>query len=270
MPEGQAGALLNQRSSPEHDFGRHSAGGYQQVLHAFVRTPDFFENGPKEEHQRSALVGFDIAESYLAGDVYLRVGMFWGDSPAWPKIGKHYARIEIASLARDNQPSKCVRYLEVADSSYSAACSNGDEFHVLVDVAHSARSAKRVVRSIVRPESNNLFEQIAIKFVDLVGPALAFEVSHAFAARKLDLFGIDPSGADPGQCNNDLIERRTHLVDHLSRQDVYDLWRLRIEDDFREFVTGLRLRIEHDPARVLLEELPLGSFQLDEMVVCAV
>jgi hypothetical protein len=66
-----------------------------------------------------------------------------------------------------------------------------------------------------------------------------------------------------------LVESGSKLVDDLTSQDMHHFWRARIHDEFSKLVSGLRFRIEDNPARVVLKELPLGFFKLAEVVICA-
>lgn len=240
----------------------------QHVLKAKVHTPDFFDHGAEKGHQRFASQGWaNIAERYLTGNIYLRIGAFWGDGPIVGQFGKYYALIQIAG-AREDEPTTVNDV--VIDSLNAPLGVDSDEFHVFVDIRHAEDGPKRLVRSVVRPEHDDLFDKIAVELVNLVGPARALEILKPVTAREFDVFNVNGGGAKPCKGHGGLIEGRPELVNQLPRQNVYDFWRVRVYDDFRQFASRLRFRIENDPARVLLEEIPLGPFKLDEVVICAI
>lgn len=58
------------------------------------------------------------------------------------------------------------------------------------------------------------------------------------------------------------------MVDNLPGYDMDIFWQRRIEADFREFVAGLSVRVEHENGRVLLKELPTGTFKLAQFTAC--
>lgn len=269
----QAGALLPREpvgfGRPVGDAGGHVAASFEQRLKACVHTPEFFDHGPEKGHQRFASVGWGaLAKRYLSGDVYLRLGIVWGDGAVREKVGKYHAFIEVAG-ATDDESDVTATYREIADPGHFATRADSDQFHVLVDVRHAKDGPQRLVRSIVRPEPDDLFEQIAVEIDDFVGPAFSLKVAEAITAREVNFAGIDLLPGEPGESDCGLVERRSELVNQLPCKDVHDFWRGRIQADFRQFVSGLRFRIENNPARVSLKEFPLGAFKLDEVVICS-
>lgn len=263
---------------PKDDARTHIPAPDQHLFKTCVRTPDFFDHDREKGHQRFAFQGWaDLTERYLTGSVYLRLGVVWSDSAARVKVGKHYANIEIANAAKD-QPGVAVLDGEIIHPRETPTCADGDKFHMLVDVRHDKNSAESFVPSVVRFCAEDSLTQIAVEVAKVAnqppfGPVESFagrdKTLETVARREVSMFEL--SGASAQSCKGDggLVKRGTQLVDNLTSQDVHDFWRARIHDDFCEFVSGLRIRIVNDPARVALKELPLGSFKLDEVVICS-
>lgn len=257
--------------------GRHIAPVYQDALKAIVRTPDFFDHCCKEGHKRFALQGWaDISERYLAGSVYLCIGIVWSDSSIGVEVGKHYAIVKVAGATAHNSHESAPDR-KMTELGYVASGTDRNQLHMLVDVSHSENSPENLVTSIVRMCSEDSLSQIAIEIAEksnsvpmlIEGPAVTSEIAPAIPSGELDLFGVDGFSAQTGKSNSGLVQSGAQLVNEFSSQDVHDFWRVRIQNEFCQFVSGLRFRIENDPTRVLLKELPLGAFKLDEMVICA-
>ena len=263
------------------DFSHvNNAGGYippvnQDILKVVVRISDFFDHCGQDGHERFALQGWaNIAERYLAGSIYLRIGAFWSDGSIERQLGKYYALIQVAGTGK-NDPSLVDN--EPLHTSHTPLGINGNEFHMLVDVRHSKNIPENFVPSVVRLCPENGLSQIAVEAAKVSNhvpmlvksPTIGLEVFPSVPRGELNPFGVDMRLAQPSECNSGLIQRRTQMVDKFASQDVHDLWRARIHNDFCEFVAGLRIRIVNDPARVLFEKLPLGAFKLDEVVLCA-
>jgi len=153
---------------------------------------------------------------------------------------------------------------------------------MLVDVRHAKDGPQSLIPSIVGPCPHDRFSEIGVEVAKVARKTLFFpietsargqEAFKAITGREVDIARVWPfasnAPAHSRECDGGLIEGGPQLVNNLACDDVHDFWRGRIENDFCEFVAGLRLRIEMDPARVCVEKLPLGAFQLDEMVLCS-
>ncbi|WP_373490668.1 hypothetical protein [Parasphingorhabdus sp.] len=262
----------------KHSSRGHVASCDEYVLKARVRTPDFFDHRAEEGHQRFAAEGWaDIAKRYLAGRLYFRIGAIWRDGSALTKVRKHYAIIKVTRPG-NNEAGMGIFNSEVVEERNAAGSSDGDQFHMFVDVRHEKDGPESLVPSTVRLCSKDGFSQIAIEVAEKTNSVSMFVESSAFASeifptisgREVNLFGVNLSGAQSREGDGSLIEGGSKLVDKFSGENVHDFWRTRIENDFREFVSGLRIRIDNDPAQVRIEKLPLGAFKFDEMVICSV
>lgn len=264
---------------PIDDARVHISASDEQVFKAQVCSPDFFDHGREKGHQRFALEGWGrLAERYLAGDLYLRIGAVWGDRSFSSKIRKHYAFIEV-SRPRDDKSGVGVFNRKVVEQADAACRANSDQFHVLVDVRHTKDSPQRLVSSIIRPGFEDSLAKIAVEMSKVADQSAVLsieacagrqETAGAVPAGKMNTLRFGRALTKSGEGDSSLIKRGPKLVNQLTCQDVHDFWWGRVQDDFREFVSGLRVRIDNDPARVMIEKLPLNAFKLDQMVICSV
>lgn len=265
---------------PKDNAWGHVAASNEQVLKVEVKPPRFSEHFFKEANQRFASVGWGgLAKRYLSGEVYLGIGFYWRDASHGAQIRKDYAIIQVARSAVENPGSP---ELEAIDAAKVATGTNSNQLHVLVDVRHTKNGAENLVPSIVSVASEDGLPQVGIKpqqaathtggltaliFSDV--DAFSTKVFPAVSSGELNGFDSCRAAAESREGDGSLIKGRSQLVDHLSCQDVQDFRGARIKHDFRQFVTRLRFCVEDDPPRVSLKEIPLGAFQLDEMVLCS-
>lgn len=255
---------------------RHIAPGDEQILKASVNTPNLLNHGFKRSHK--AYKG-NLAQGYLSGNMYLRIRVF-GDHGAFGReIGKQYAILQIHDSARFIQNEIPLDNM-IRKRDERALGTYGDEFHMFVDVRQVEEGPESLVASVIRPCPKNRFSQVHIEEAQVTRESSGFcpfslatgrgETLEAVPGGEVDLFRFGRPFAEACEGDGRLVQGGAQLVDQLSREDVHDFWWWRFEDEFREFTSRLRLRVVGNPARIIIPELPLGAFQLDEVVVCSI
>lgn len=256
---------------------RFASGFLQESLKSQMHTPDFFTHRCEERKERTTFVWTDIAEGYLAGDVYLCIGAVWNNIAMGEQVREHYTFIQIAR-AGNNQSSVSMSDSEISHPSKATRSADGNQFHMLVDVRHTKESPKSLVPSVVRACPQNCFSQVTVEMSEIARqPTSALsrtlttgdKAFPAIARREMDFFRASRASTQARKSDGSLVQGGSQLVDEFSSKHVKDFRGLRFKDDLRKFVSGLRICIENDPARVALKELPLGAFKLDQVVLRA-
>lgn len=209
----------------------------------------------------------NIAKGYLAGDLYLCVGMVWRDRPRLPQFADCYAFIEAVQPSINYDASDRIFYGEMANAPQIPPVCGGDKLKVLVNVRETKDGAEFIVPSIVRFFPYHQLYKIGVDPRGIFLPA-GLESLKAITSRELDLFNIGDRIAKPREGDRNLIKSGPQVVDNFGGKDVNHLGGNFGQSDFGKFVASVLINIDEKFWCVSQPKTLLSSVELFEQSLC--
>lgn len=138
------------------------------------------------------VVDGNIAEKYVSGDAYFRIGVVWGDRAFGEKIGNYHAILQRLHPANDEggpSSSNC----KIVHAGEMSGGRSWDKFQVLIDVCHSENGAESVIPSVVWFEPDDLLHQIRVDAGEFAGD-VGIKAGKVVTGRKVDVLDVRLGG----------------------------------------------------------------------------
>jgi hypothetical protein len=209
----------------------------------------------------------NIAESYLAGNLYLCIGIV--ENSAVSQVGHCYAMVKAVQSPVKDQSDLSPTGSEVRCASDLASIRSSNDFEMFVDVAKSEDGAKCFVPapSIIRFQSKHELYKIGINAFG-VGLTAGSEPLHAIARGEIDLLDVGFGDGNASQLHGDLIQDGSQVINDLSREDVSFFGRLGAQFYLQKIVSGLRINLDNKFRSASLEKDVLDICELDQKLLC--
>jgi hypothetical protein len=224
----------------------------------------------KRGHHRRTLKNVNVAESYLAGNLYMRLIAAPLDRPFGSEVRYYYAFFKIPA-AGNYEGDLCIADKQILHDTRCANCTHWDEIAVLVDVAQSTQRPETIVSSFVWLKVDDPLLDVGrnadeFSLLSLDGLSLSGDIVSIAGEGKVDVPNIFASSAS-GDSDHKLVEAGTKVVDRLGNQKKEAVRDAISHFDFSEAISRLRIRLDDNGIRVAIKDCRDFPFDLIDVRV---